>query len=72
VTEGELVLGKHSGRHALNQRAQKLGFELSREELDAFYYRFTAVADQRKKGLMDEEILALLRETRLAQPAVAD
>jgi hypothetical protein len=30
------------------------------------------VADQRKKGLMDEEILALLRETRLAQPAVAD
>ncbi|MGP8247029.1 MAG: 2-isopropylmalate synthase [Bryobacteraceae bacterium] len=72
VTEGELVLGKHSGRHALHQRAQKLGFDLSRDELDSFYYRFTAVADQRKKGLMDEEILALLRETRVAQPAAAD
>ena len=72
VPEGELVLGKHSGRHALNQRAKKLGFDLSREELDNFYHRFTAVADQRKKGLMDEEILALLREMRVAQPAAAD
>jgi 2-isopropylmalate synthase len=72
VPEGELVLGKHSGRHALHQRATKLGFDLSREELDTFYYRFTAVADQRKKGLMDEEILALLRDTRVALPAVAD
>ncbi|MGA2115122.1 MAG: 2-isopropylmalate synthase [Bryobacteraceae bacterium] len=72
VPEGELVLGKHSGRHALHQRARKLGYELSREELDAFYYRFSAVADQRKKGLMDEEILALLRETPVAQQAAAD
>jgi hypothetical protein len=30
------------------------------------------VADQRKKGLMDEEILALLRQMRVAQPAAAD
>jgi 2-isopropylmalate synthase len=72
VTEGELVLGKHSGRHALHQRAQKLGFDLSREELDSFYHRFSAVADQRKKGLMDEEILVLLRGTRMAQQAAAD
>jgi 2-isopropylmalate synthase len=72
VPEGELVLGKHSGRHALNERAKKLGFDLSREELDNFYHRFTAVADQRKKGLMDQEILALLRQMRVAQPAAAD
>ena len=34
VPEGKLVLGKHSGRHALNERAQKLGFDLTKQELD--------------------------------------
>src|SRR5436309_11308866 len=61
VPEGRLVLGKHSGRHALNQRCTELGYNLSREALDALYHRFTAVADHRKKGLMDEEIAALIR-----------
>src|SRR5215813_12589738 len=64
VPEGKLVLGKHSGRHALGQRAKELGFNLTREELDALYRRFTAVADHRKKGLMDEEIVALIHEGR--------
>src|SRR6476660_6644223 len=59
VPEGKLVLGKHSGRHALNQRCQDLGFTLTKAELDALYVRFTALAD-RKKGLMDEEIAALI------------
>jgi len=54
------VLGKHSGRHAINQRCRELGYELSKEELDILYHRFTAVADHRKKGLMDEEIVALI------------
>ena len=69
VPEGRLVLGKHSGRHALNQRAKELGYDLTREELDRFYERFTAVADHRKKGLMDEEIAALARECRHAMAA---
>jgi 2-isopropylmalate synthase len=60
----ELVLGKHSGRHALLERAREMGFELTREELDALYHRFTAVADHRKKGLMDQEIAALIAECR--------
>src|SRR5437762_7181606 len=59
VPEGKLVLGKHSGRHALHQRAQELGFSLDKQELDDLYHRFTAVADHRKKGLMDQEIVAL-------------
>jgi len=63
VPEGKLVLGKHSGRHALNQRCVELGFNLSKEELDQVYTDFTAMADT-KKGLMDEEILALLNRTR--------
>ncbi len=72
VPEGKLVLGKHSGRHALNQRAIELGFDLSREELDRLYHRFTAVADHRKKGLMDEEIAALARECQLTAQAAAN
>src|SRR6202011_4651837 len=61
VPEGKLVLGKHSGRHALSQRCQDLGFSLNREELDRLYHRFTALADC-KKGLLDEEIVALIEE----------
>src|SRR5271166_5783012 len=61
VPEARLVLGKHSGRHALNQRAADLGFTLSKEELGVIYERFTALAD-RKKGLRNDEILQLIQE----------
>jgi len=72
VPESRLVLGKHSGRHALNQRAQDLGFHLDHEELDAFYHRFTTLADC-KKGLRNDEILHLLKEVRgKAAQAAAD
>jgi 2-isopropylmalate synthase len=64
VPEGKLVLGKHSGRHALNQRCVELGFNLTKDELDQVYTDFTAMADT-KKGLMDEEILALLNKMRV-------
>ena len=71
IPEGKLVLGKHSGRHALNQRAKDLGFELTKAELDDLYHRFTAVADHRKKGLMDEEIAGLIHEGRKALQVAA-
>jgi len=61
VPETKLVLGKHSGRHALAKRCEDLGILLRREQLDTLYHRFTAVAD-RKKGLRNEEIEALARE----------
>jgi 2-isopropylmalate synthase len=61
VPESRLVLGKHSGRHALNQRCADLGFTLTREQLDAVYTRFIDLAD-RKKGVRNEEIAALLKE----------
>jgi len=72
VPEGKLVLGKHSGRHALHQRAKELGFDLPKAELDDLYHRFTAVADHRKKGLMDEEILALIHAGEKALRVAAD
>jgi 2-isopropylmalate synthase len=61
VPETKLVLGKHSGRHALHKRAEDLGFDLNKAELDTLYHRFTAVAD-RKKGLRNEEIVAMIHQ----------
>src|SRR5690606_393313 len=60
VPEGRLVLGKHSGRHALAQRAADLGFEMSKEEISTLYDQFTALAD-RKKGVRNDEIISLIR-----------
>ena len=67
VPESRLVLGKHSGRHALKKRCEELGFRLTQEELDLVYKEITALADN-KKGLMDEEIVANLAR-RSAQQA---
>jgi 2-isopropylmalate synthase len=72
VPEGKLVLGKHSGRHAIGQRCKEMGYDLTREELDVLYHRFTAVADHRKKGLMDEEIVALIPQKERAMKVAAD
>jgi len=61
VPESKLVLGKHSGRHALAKRCEDLGAPRTGEQLDTMYNRFTELAD-RKKGLRNDEILALARE----------
>jgi 2-isopropylmalate synthase len=59
VPESRLVLGKHSGRHALRDRCEHLGFNLTKEELDQAYQGFISLADC-KKGVLDEEIVDLL------------
>ena len=59
VTANSIVLGKHSGRRALEHRLTELGHTLSKEELDATYTRFTELAD-RKKAIYDQDIVALL------------
>jgi 2-isopropylmalate synthase len=61
VPESRLVLGKHSGRHALKVRVQDLGLTLDREQLDELYTRFSALADT-KKGITDEEIRGLAQD----------
>ena len=58
-TGQNIVLGKHSGRKALEHRLNELGHKLSREELDIVYHRFTELAD-RKKSIYDQDIVALL------------
>ncbi len=69
VPEGRLVLGKHSGRHALKSRIEDLGYQLSAEELEELYRRFTTLADN-KKGVRNEEILSLLRDVSAHATAV--
>jgi 2-isopropylmalate synthase len=59
VPESRLVLGKHSGRHALRNRCEFLGFDLSKDELDQVYQGFIALADC-KKGVLDIEITDLV------------
>ncbi len=61
VPESKLVLGKHSGRHALKDRTDDLGFQLSKEELDVLYTQFTVHADT-KKGVRNEEIVIMIQE----------
>ena len=62
-TGQNIVLGKHSGRKALEHRLNELGHTLTRPELDAVYTRFTELAD-RKKSIYDQDIVALLHATR--------
>jgi 2-isopropylmalate synthase len=61
VPETKLILGKHSGRHALVKRCEDLGIPLTKDQLGTLYQRFSALAD-RKKGLRNDEIAALARE----------
>ena len=60
VPKNSLVLGKHSGRRALEHRFIELGHSLSRSELDEIYGRFTELAD-RKKTIYDQDLLGLLQ-----------
>ncbi|HEY9136969.1 MAG TPA: 2-isopropylmalate synthase [Terriglobus sp.] len=59
VDANTIVLGKHSGRRALEHRLKELGFSLTKEEIDQVYIRFTALAD-RKKDIYDQDIAALV------------
>jgi 2-isopropylmalate synthase len=60
VAHNSLVLGKHSGRRALEQRYVELGHPLTREQLNEVYARFTELAD-RKKTIYDQDLIALLQ-----------
>ena len=60
VPHDSLVLGKHSGRRALEHRLIELGHNLTHAELDAVYSRFTELAD-RKKTIYDQDLIRLLK-----------
>ena len=65
VPSSQLVLGKHSGRHALKDRVEKLGLKLNDSQLNHVFEKFKSLADKKKdvfdadiEGLIDEEIAA--------------
>jgi len=61
LAESQLVLGKHSGRHAFQQRLRELGFELGAEDLDKAFYRFKELADK-KKHISDRDLEAIVAD----------
>src|SRR3989440_1166202 len=62
VPDSKLVLGKHSGRHALSIRCEQLGHQFDRRALDDIYRRFVRLADKIKK-VEDHHLLELIRDT---------
>jgi 2-isopropylmalate synthase len=63
VPDSKLVLGKHSGRHALALRCEQLGFQFVRRELDEIYRRFVVLADK-IKHVEEHPLLELIQDAR--------
>ena len=61
-----LVLGKHSGRHAVKQRCDQLGLELTRFELDRVYREIVALADHQKR-IDDADVAAIVTQVQVQQ-----
>jgi len=61
LSRNKLVLGKHSGRHALHEHLKEMGYDLADAELNKVFKRFKDLADK-KKHVMDEDMEALVAE----------
>jgi 2-isopropylmalate synthase len=68
VTQSKLVLGKHSGRHALKERLVSMGYTLDEEALNKVFDRFKVLADK-KKTITDADIEALISD-EIYQPKI--
>ena len=68
VPRTDLVLGKHSGRHALRDRVDELGFHLSDEQMEVLFDDFKALADK-KKEVFDEDLIVLIEKHIQGVPA---
>jgi 2-isopropylmalate synthase len=72
VTQATLVLGKHSGRHAVQRRCEQIGLALDRPQLDLVYEAVIAHAD-REKVVTDRDLTAIVAHVRgdALRPALA-
>ena len=59
LSSNELILGKHSGRHAFRNKLEKLGYQYSDSKIDQLFTRFKALADK-KKEIYDEDLEMLV------------
>jgi len=69
VPETTLVLGKHSGRHAVARRCEQLGVTLSRQDLDQVYRRLVALADT-QKHVTDDDLRAIVFDVSGSAPGL--
>jgi 2-isopropylmalate synthase len=69
LTKGNLVLGKHSGRHALKDRIEVMGYSMSNDELGRVFTRFKKLADVRKE-IFDEDVEAIIMDEIIRIPEV--
>ena len=69
ISGTELVLGKHSGRHALVTHLARMGFDLTDEQKETVYNRFKALADK-KKVIYDDDLISIMSEQMSQGPQV--
>lgn len=62
IIKSNLVLGKHSGKHAFEDKLKDMGYTFSKEEIEAFFVKFKDVCD-RKKTITDGDITAIISNT---------
>ncbi|HBH13640.1 MAG TPA: 2-isopropylmalate synthase [Clostridiales bacterium] len=67
LTKNKLVLGKHSGRHAFNDKIISMGYHLTKGELDEAFKKFKDIADK-KKEVYDRDIDALVSRQNIDVP----
>lgn len=67
LTQNNLVLGKHSGKHAFKQKIKHLGYDLTDTEIDRMFARFKELADK-KKSVYDRDIEALISKESVQVP----
>jgi 2-isopropylmalate synthase len=65
LAKNKFVLGKHSGRHAFEDRLKELGYNLSKEQLNKCFEQFKALSDK-KKVIYDRDLEALVQEKQIA------
>ncbi|MGV3519073.1 2-isopropylmalate synthase [Luteitalea sp.] len=70
VPKTTLVLGKHSGRHAVAQKCEALGYAFSKRELDQVYRQMIALADT-QKHVSDEDLAAIAAQVKAENAHVA-
>jgi len=69
IDTSKLVLGKHSGKHGLEERLKEMGYALTKEQINEIFEEFKKLADK-KKEIYDEDIRALVDEKFKLTPQV--
>ncbi|NFN87749.1 2-isopropylmalate synthase [Clostridium sporogenes] len=69
LKQSQMVLGKHSGRHAFEEKLRELGYDLSAEDINSAFIKFKEVADK-KKYVMDKDIEVMVNQKTSMIPAI--